>query len=282
MEGDSVTLYTNAEVNHQAKMRWYFNGTPIAAIIGDEREICTDDPCKAFFRDRLRLDHQTGSLTITNITNTDTGLYKQNVINGGSYSYKIFSVSVHDVPERDEMKRKSVQEGESVILDPGVVKNLNCEIIWYFSDIYLAKITGDVSKICTDDQCNERFRDRLKLDSQTGSLTITNTRTTDSGDYKLQIINSSFSINRISTELTVISSGLSPAVVTGICVVVLLIASVPAAVFIYQKRRARRKETENNRDKGNNLEDLSPDQNISPFITPEVQCSTDMYLSNVT
>uniref|UniRef100_A0A673KXT3 Ig-like domain-containing protein n=1 Tax=Sinocyclocheilus rhinocerous TaxID=307959 RepID=A0A673KXT3_9TELE len=240
MEGDSVTLHTNIEANQQGKMRWYFNDTQVAAIIGEKREICTDDECKEIFRDRLKLDHQTGSLTITNTRTTDSGVYKRKVINSGSFSDKIFSVSVHGVSaaERDEMKRKSVKEGESVTLDPGVVKNLNGVMTWYFSDILMAEITGDQSKICTDDQCDERFRDRLELDHQTGSLTITNTRTSDSGLYKLQITSSSFSISRISTVLTVIDSGLSLSAIAGVVVVLLLIAAV-AAVFLY--RRARRK-----------------------------------------
>ncbi|XP_052394864.1 uncharacterized protein LOC127942889 isoform X2 [Carassius gibelio] len=85
----------------------------------------------------------------------------------------------------------SVEEGESVTLDPGETKSPNDVMTWYFNDILIAEITGDQSKICTDDQCDERFRDRLKLNHMTGSLTITNTRTTDSGLYKLQIISSS-------------------------------------------------------------------------------------------
>ncbi|XDV23716.1 hypothetical protein PO909_028175 [Leuciscus waleckii] len=81
-------------------------------------------------------------------------------------------------------------EGDSVTLNTGVQTNQQDDIKWYFNDILIAEITGDLSKICTDVQCNEdteRFRDRLKLDHQTGSLTITDTRNIDSGEYKLQI-----------------------------------------------------------------------------------------------
>ncbi len=106
-------------------------------------------------------------------------------------------VSGVSADERNQMKRKSVKEGESVSLESDETKNPKV-MMWYFNDTRIAEITGDQSKICTDDQCKERFRHRLKLDHQTGSLIITNTRTTDSGLYTLQIIisDSRFSISR--------------------------------------------------------------------------------------
>ncbi|XP_059424841.1 carcinoembryonic antigen-related cell adhesion molecule 1-like [Carassius carassius] len=195
MEGDSVTLYTGVKTNQQEDIKWYFYDTRIAQITGDLSHICTDVQCNEGterFRDRLKLDHQTGSLTIMNITNTDSGLYELKIISFRRSSEKTFSVTFHDVPaaERDEMKRKSVKEGESVKLVPVVVKNPNDLMKWYFNDSCIAVVNGDQSKICTDVQWDER----LKLDHQTGSLTIMNTRTTDSGEYQLQINSSRFSI----------------------------------------------------------------------------------------
>ncbi|XP_026108514.1 uncharacterized protein LOC113080567 [Carassius auratus] len=244
MEGDSVTLHTDVKTNQQERIRWFFNDIRIAYINRDLRKICTDVQCNDSderFRDRLKLDHQTGSLTIINITNTDSGEYKLLMLNSYSISEKIFSITVHD-HHAAVVKRKSVKEGESVTLDTRIAKTQNDTVMWYFNDILIAEITGDQSKICRDDQCDERFRDRLKLDHQTGSLTITNITNTDSGLYKLKIISRR---NRYSTSsiksftVSVTDSGPSSAAETGICVAVavaLFVLLGAAFGVIYHRR----------------------------------------------
>ncbi|XP_043078537.1 uncharacterized protein LOC122327323 [Puntigrus tetrazona] len=246
MEGDSVTLHTGVETNQQDEIRWYFDDIRVAQTTGDLGFMCTDVQCKYSderFRDRLKLDHKTGSLTIMNTRTTDSGLYHNQVIYGSSISHEMFSVTVFGVSaaERDEMKIKSVKEGESVTLDTRMIQNPNDLLTWYFND---TQITGDQSQICTDDECKERFRDRLELDHQTGSLTIMNTRTTDSGLYKLQISNSrtsviqSFSVTVSTKELAVSKSVLPPAAVAGICVAVaVVLLLVVAGVMYYRKHQ---------------------------------------------
>ncbi len=93
MEGDAVTLYTNIEMNQKDRMTWFFGDNRIAAINGDQSTVCTDDWCKERFRDRLKLDHQTGFLTIMNIRTTDSGVYKLKITSRNTGN--IFSVTVH-------------------------------------------------------------------------------------------------------------------------------------------------------------------------------------------
>ncbi|KAK7136741.1 hypothetical protein R3I93_016945 [Phoxinus phoxinus] len=98
----------------------------------------------------------------------------------------------------DEVKSVSVMEGDSVTLNTDVTEEQKYVLIqWTFGSTRIAEVDRLTESNSTYD---ERFTDRLKLD-QTGSLTITNTRTTDSGLYKVSIISGETSY--MSFNLTV-------------------------------------------------------------------------------
>ncbi|XP_058617624.1 natural killer cell receptor 2B4-like [Onychostoma macrolepis] len=97
MEGDYVTLHTSVTKTHEDDyILWKFGAEmSLIAKISIEKQLSfTYDGADGRFRDRLKLDKQTGSLTITDIASEHAGLYKLE-INGPMWSSKTFNVSVY-------------------------------------------------------------------------------------------------------------------------------------------------------------------------------------------
>ncbi|XP_056304529.1 uncharacterized protein LOC130216671 [Danio aesculapii] len=98
-EGDSVTLNTDVtEVQSFDQILWMFGHreTRIAEMYRQDFDMFDSNET---FGDRLKMDSQTGSLTITDIRNEHSGLYKLNIISSRrANSYKKFSVTVYALP----------------------------------------------------------------------------------------------------------------------------------------------------------------------------------------
>uniref|UniRef100_A0A8C1QSD5 Si:ch73-27e22.6 n=1 Tax=Cyprinus carpio TaxID=7962 RepID=A0A8C1QSD5_CYPCA len=182
MEGDSVTLNTHlTEIQRDGLIMWKFGLVLIAKINAKDNK---RDFYDERFKDRLQLD-QTGSLNITNTRTTDSGFYKV-TSSRTEKPLNTFNLTVYGVTE--EENSVSVMEGDPVTLNPDVTEIQRYLLIqWMFESTRIAEVNKLTQTSYTYD-ADGRFRDRLKLDP-TGSLTITNTRTTDSGLYQLAIVN---------------------------------------------------------------------------------------------
>jgi len=87
------------------------------------------------------------------------------------------------------VKSVSVIEGDSVSLNSDLTEMMDDDVIlWRFGDenTLIAEIDVLEDRMTVYD-LDGRFRDRLKLDDQTGSLTITHTTTEHTGVYRLEM-----------------------------------------------------------------------------------------------
>ncbi|XP_050950414.1 CD48 antigen [Labeo rohita] len=124
-------------------------------------------------------------------------------------------ICVEGVIGADTVVMKSVTEGDSVTLNTDVTEvQKNDQILWMFGSQETA-IAGIYMQIINMYDSNETFGDRLRMDSQTGSLTIRNIRTEHSGVYKLTIISKSTSYKRFN--VTVYSPLPVPVISRGFC-----------------------------------------------------------------
>ncbi|KAL1252193.1 hypothetical protein QQF64_019989, partial [Cirrhinus molitorella] len=146
MEGDSVILHTDlTEIPEDDEILWNFGSEKslIAEISKADGTFSTyNDVADGRFRDRLKLDKQTGSLTITNITTEHTGHY-QLQISGAKLISKTFSVSVYahlPVPNiiRD-CSASSSQQNCSVVCSAWNVSHVT--LSWYKGNSLLSSIS---------------------------------------------------------------------------------------------------------------------------------------------
>ncbi|XP_052407119.1 uncharacterized protein LOC127952546 [Carassius gibelio] len=182
-EGDSLTLRTGlTEINANETIEWCYeeDNNRIAEITGGSRSKSTFAGADGRFWSKLTLDERTGDLTISNIRTIHSGLYKLN-ISGSTMKtkHKRFILSV-------KVESMSVKEGASALLQTAAAVQKDDLIVWTSGAQNRLVVKCDSGKVTYGKQ----FRDRLNLNPKTGSLTITNIRFTDSGHFKLQIINS--------------------------------------------------------------------------------------------
>lgn len=81
---------------------------------------------------------------------------------------------------------KSVM-GDSVTLQTDVTKHQNETMLWYFDDILIAQINGQK---CLFNGKHDKFRERINVVFETGSLNIKNITTDYAGHYEVKIIRS--------------------------------------------------------------------------------------------
>ncbi|KTF94752.1 hypothetical protein cypCar_00041562 [Cyprinus carpio] len=216
-EGDSVTLHTDlTDLLKYERILWTFGPgrTRIAQINNVVNKISVyNDVLDGKFRDRLQLDDRSGSLTVTNTTTEDSGLYELQTVGGKEVPPKTFSIIVSgqapkqeytemnngspgdDLAETDELKTVSVNVGETVTLNTGVTAVKSFDVLqWRFGELNTDSTNPFIVFARLNEQNNfdgtghdETFRNRVQMDQQNGYLTISDIRHTDFGIYKLNI-----------------------------------------------------------------------------------------------
>uniref|UniRef100_A0A8C1VSD4 Ig-like domain-containing protein n=1 Tax=Cyprinus carpio TaxID=7962 RepID=A0A8C1VSD4_CYPCA len=145
MEGDSVTLHTESQIHEDDDIVWLF-GVKQSLIAKKWLIFSTYDGPDGIFRDRLKLDNQTGSLTITNITTQHAGLYEAK-IRGAKLTSKTFSVSVYArlpvpvITRNSSQCSSSSSSQQNCSLLCSVVNVSHVTLSWYKGNSLLSSIS---------------------------------------------------------------------------------------------------------------------------------------------
>ncbi|XP_048024325.1 uncharacterized protein LOC125254015 isoform X2 [Megalobrama amblycephala] len=177
MEGDSVTILTSlTEIQTGKKLQWMIQNNTIAEI--DRETNKTSVPGNLRFQGRLKLNEMTGSLTITNIKTTDSGVYQLKIRGKKGTIRGKFSVSVRGVFRVVYgVKSVLVMQGDSVTLHTDLtVKKTDDQILWRFGGDIIPRLNSADYKWSN-----------INLISQTGDLNIRYIQNDQAGVYEVEI-----------------------------------------------------------------------------------------------
>uniref|UniRef100_A0A8C2EGL5 Immunoglobulin V-set domain-containing protein n=1 Tax=Cyprinus carpio TaxID=7962 RepID=A0A8C2EGL5_CYPCA len=178
-----------------------------------------------------RQNEQTRDLNISNIRRNQTGDYKMEINTSSMILHRKLRINFS---VKGGGKTKSVKEGEIIILHTGVNDIVGYDqILWKTEDV----IVGEINKKTNIyDIEEERFKGRLQLNEKSGSLTISDSKTKDSGVYHLNMSSSTHTLQR-TISVTVREQDMTDRkTLIGIIVfLVLLLVGAIAGFLIYWK-----------------------------------------------
>uniref|UniRef100_A0A8C2E8R2 Ig-like domain-containing protein n=1 Tax=Cyprinus carpio TaxID=7962 RepID=A0A8C2E8R2_CYPCA len=207
-EGDSVTLYINfTEIQKDDSMLWKYGAEKsiIAEINRKYEWFSTFDVPDGRFRDRLKLDKQTGSLTITNITTRHTGVYQLEIAGART---KTFSVSVYArlpvpvISSNSSQCSSSSSSQQNCSLVCSVVNVGHVTLSWYKGNSLLSSISVSDLSISLSLPLEVEYQDKNTyscvlnnpISNQTQHLDITQLCHTCSGSVSLIVLISAGSL----------------------------------------------------------------------------------------
>ncbi|XP_043078754.1 CD48 antigen-like isoform X2 [Puntigrus tetrazona] len=134
MEGDAVTLTDVTEIHKDNEIVLKFGPAKPVKIFP------TLDVPGGIFRDRLKLDDQTGSLTIMNVTTQHAGVY-QLERDGVKFTYKTYNVSVYARLTVPNITRDCSSSSSNCSLLCSAVNVGHVTLSWYKGNSLLSSIS---------------------------------------------------------------------------------------------------------------------------------------------
>ncbi|XP_056304450.1 uncharacterized protein LOC130216580 [Danio aesculapii] len=169
MEGDSVTLHTDTPLQADEDINWRFgpNKFIIAEIKNGTVSFSTNDNMEGF-RDRLKLSNKSGSLMITNIRNTEAGVYELRRRNICRYNISVYARLPVPVITKDSLLNTSSSSSASTCVLLCSVVNVSVGAELSFDSMSLSWYKGNslLSRMRVSDH---RIGLPLQLDCLNGS-----------------------------------------------------------------------------------------------------------------